>query len=170
MELDDYRAELDAIDKALEEGFIARMELVKKIGEYKAEHGLPTLDAGREAAVIDMHTENCPVAQELQHKDPERFVPVSWSEPQRPFAADIAVIVSNAVGVLARVTAVLAEEGVDITRIHMDDDVSQQNVLEIDFTVAVKDLAHLQDILRHLRRTPSVQRAERCAPAPEKSA
>ena len=60
MELDDYRAELDRIDKALEEGFIARMELVKKIGEYKAEHGLPTLDAGREAAVIDMHTENCP--------------------------------------------------------------------------------------------------------------
>lgn len=60
MKLDDYRAELDAIDKTLEEGFIRRMETVKKIGEYKAEHGLPTLDAGREAAVIDMHTENCP--------------------------------------------------------------------------------------------------------------
>ncbi|MBQ9579169.1 MAG: bifunctional (p)ppGpp synthetase/guanosine-3',5'-bis(diphosphate) 3'-pyrophosphohydrolase, partial [Ottowia sp.] len=117
-----------------------------------------------------VHTEGCPVAQELQRKDPERFIPVAWGEPRRPFTADIAVIVSNAVGVLAGVTAVLAEDGVDITRIHMDDDVSQQNVLEIDFTVAVKDLAHLQHILRHLRHTPSVQRAERCAPAPEKSA
>ena len=117
-----------------------------------------------------VHTEDCPVAQELQRKDPERFVPVAWGEPQRAFAADITVTVNNAVGVLAGVTATLAADGVDITRIHMDDDVSQQDVLEIDFTVAVQDFAHLQDILRHLRRTPSVQRAERCAPAPEKSA
>lgn len=119
---------------------------------------------------LAVHAEHCPVVQELQRKDPERFVPVAWGEPQRAFAADITVTVNNAVGVLAGVTAALAADGVDITRIHMDDDVSQQDVLEIDFTVAVQDFAHLQDILRHLRRTPSVQRAERCAPAPEKSA
>ena len=59
-ELDFLRAELDAVDKTLEEGFVRRMQAVEKIAEYKAEHGLPTLDASREAAVLEMHTENCP--------------------------------------------------------------------------------------------------------------
>ena len=112
-----------------------------------------------------VHTEACPVVQELHHKNPERFVPVAWGEPVRTFAADIIVTVSNGVGVLARVAAALADAGVDITRIRMDDDVSQQNVLEIDFTIAVQDLTHLQRILQLLRRTPSVQRAVRRAPA-----
>ena len=113
---------------------------------------------------LAVHAESCPVVQDLQRKDPGRFVPVAWGEPVRPFAADIVVTVSNAVGVLARVTAALAGDGVDISRIHMDDDVSQQNVLEIAFTIAVQDLTHLHDILHHLRRTPSVQHAERSAP------
>ena len=59
-ELDLLRAELDAVDKGLEEGFVRRMQAVEKIAEYKAKHGLPTLDASREAAVLEMHTENCP--------------------------------------------------------------------------------------------------------------
>ncbi len=112
-----------------------------------------------------VHTERCPAAGELRRKDSGRLVPVTWDEPQRLFAADIVVTVSNGVGVLARVTAALADDGVDITRIHMDDDVSQQGVLEIEFTVTVQDLTHLEDILRHLRRTPSVQRAVRRAPS-----
>ena len=56
MTLEDYRAELDAIDKTLEDCFVRRMQTVAKIGEYKQQHGMPTLDPGREAEVLQKHT------------------------------------------------------------------------------------------------------------------
>ena len=60
MTLEDYRAELDVIDKTLEEFFLRRMQIVEKIGQYKKEHGLPTLDASREAKVLEKHTQGHP--------------------------------------------------------------------------------------------------------------
>lgn len=56
MSLEEYRAELDQIDKTLEEYFVKRMKVVKKIGEYKKAKGLPTYDGGREKQVIEKHT------------------------------------------------------------------------------------------------------------------
>ncbi len=58
MSLEKYRAELDVIDKALEENFVRRMKVVAKIGEYKRANGIPTLDAGREKAVLEKHTKD----------------------------------------------------------------------------------------------------------------
>ena len=54
--LEEYRAELDEIDKVLEQYFVRRMQVVAKIGEYKRANGIPTLDAGREAQVLEKHT------------------------------------------------------------------------------------------------------------------
>ena len=59
-ELELLRSELDAVDKGLEEGFARRMQIVGEIAEYKAAHALPTLDAAREAEVLEKHTQNCP--------------------------------------------------------------------------------------------------------------
>ena len=55
MTLEDYREQLDAVDKALEENFVRRMRIVDEIGAYKRANGLPTLDAGREAKVLEKH-------------------------------------------------------------------------------------------------------------------
>ena len=54
--LDEYRAELDEIDKVLEQYFVRRMQVVANIGEFKRANGIPTLDAGREAQVLEKHT------------------------------------------------------------------------------------------------------------------
>ena len=58
MSLEEYRAELDVIDKTLEEYFVRRMKVVEKIGEYKRANGIPTLDAGREKVVLEKHTKD----------------------------------------------------------------------------------------------------------------
>ena len=42
----------------LEENFVRRMQIVAKIGEYKRQNGIPTLDAGREAKVLEKHTKD----------------------------------------------------------------------------------------------------------------
>ena len=48
MELSDYRARIDQIDRQLVELFAQRMNTAAGIAAYKKEHGLPVLDPVRE--------------------------------------------------------------------------------------------------------------------------
>ena len=50
--LDEYRAQIDAIDEALVDLFRRRMEVTGKVGEYKLSHNIPVLDAAREREVL----------------------------------------------------------------------------------------------------------------------
>lgn len=111
-----------------------------------------------------VHSIHCPVAKKLQHKDSERFIAVDWSEePTRLFETGITVTVNNGKGVLARIAAELAHSETDITHIDMDDEVALDTV-DLRFVVAVEDQAHLETVLRNLRRTPAVLRAARTLP------
>ncbi|MDD2713155.1 MAG: bifunctional (p)ppGpp synthetase/guanosine-3',5'-bis(diphosphate) 3'-pyrophosphohydrolase [Simplicispira sp.] len=111
-----------------------------------------------------VHSLHCPVAKKLQHKDSERFIAVDWSEePTRLFETGITVTVNNGKGVLARIAAELAHSETDITHIDMDDEVALDTV-DLRFVVAVEDQAHLETVLRNLRRTPAVLRAARTLP------
>ncbi len=47
-DMNDYRREIDRIDAELQRLFEARMEVSKKIGAYKASHGMPVFDGKRE--------------------------------------------------------------------------------------------------------------------------
>ena len=111
-----------------------------------------------------IHCEECAVAKRLQHKDRERFIPVEWAdEPVRAFESRIVVTVSNGKGVLARVATALASAEADIVHIDMGEDSAQQ-ATDLRFTVSVKDLAHLDSVIRTLKRTHSVLRAFRACP------
>ena len=48
MDLSDYRKQIDEIDDQLVKLFEERMEVTKGVVEYKKEHGMKILDAGRE--------------------------------------------------------------------------------------------------------------------------
>lgn len=52
MELSEIRENLDAVDDELVDLFLRRMELVRKVGEFKAEHGIPVLDRSRERDIL----------------------------------------------------------------------------------------------------------------------
>lgn len=56
--LDDYRSEIDKIDKELIKLFEKRMKTAHLIGKYKEEHNLPVLNAGREKVVIEKAINN----------------------------------------------------------------------------------------------------------------
>ena len=53
MNLQDYRKQIDAIDDELVRLFKERMEVARKIAEYKKEHDLPVLNAGREQEKLE---------------------------------------------------------------------------------------------------------------------
>lgn len=108
-----------------------------------------------------VHTQDCPVAKKLQHKDSERFIGVDWAdEPVRAFEIDIVVTVHNGKGVLAKVAAALASAEADILHIDMGQEAAQ-DAMDLRFRIAVRDTAHLEVALRNLRKTAFVLRARR---------
>ncbi len=109
---------------------------------------------------LAVHTEECPVGRRLVERDSERFLSVEWAdEPSRAFESRLVVNVDNGKGVLARVAATLTSSEADIT--HVDMSGNDRNQVELHFTVAVRNRRHLADILRAVKRTPSVLRAHR---------
>ncbi|MFN5178121.1 RelA/SpoT family protein [Limnohabitans sp.] len=110
---------------------------------------------------LAVHTSECASARKLQQKDSERFIGVEWSdEPVRSFETGIEVVVVNGKGVLARVASAIATGEADIVRVDMGQELNQDAV-DLRFILAVHNAQHLQSVLRQLRRTPSVIRAER---------
>ena len=109
-----------------------------------------------------VHHAQCAVAKKLQDKDGERFITVDWAdEPARAFETGITVTVTNGKGVLARIASEFAGCEADIVRVDMDD---AMDTTDLRFVVTVRDLAHVEAVLRALRRTHSVLRAFRVLP------
>lgn len=108
-----------------------------------------------------VHAEDCPTARRLRDRDAERFLEVEWAdEPVRLFDTTVLVTVTNGKGVLARVASAIAAAEADITHVDMGDEPAQ-TATDIRFSVAVRDRQHLADVLRSLKRTPSVVKAQR---------
>jgi chorismate mutase/prephenate dehydratase len=58
MELSDVRQEIDSIDDELLELFKKRMDLSRKVAEYKSAHNMPILNKGREREILKRVSEN----------------------------------------------------------------------------------------------------------------
>ncbi|QIL81333.1 bifunctional (p)ppGpp synthetase/guanosine-3',5'-bis(diphosphate) 3'-pyrophosphohydrolase [Diaphorobacter sp. HDW4A] len=111
-----------------------------------------------------VHNVRCAVAMKLQAKDGDRFIAVDWAEePSRLFETGIVVTVTNGKGVLARVAAELANSEADIVRVDMEGEAMEETI-ELRFLIQVRNLAHLEAVLRNLRRTNSVLRVLREIP------
>ncbi len=111
-----------------------------------------------------VHAEECPTGKRLLLRDSERFLEVEWSdEPVRSFETTVVVTVMNGKGVLARVASSIASAEADITHVDMGDEPAQ-TATDIRFSVSVRDRQHLADVLRSLKRTTSVIKAQRFKP------
>ena len=108
-----------------------------------------------------VHAEECPIGKRLLLRDSERFLEVEWAdEPVRSFETTVVVTVTNGKGVLARVASSIASAEADITHVDMGDEPAQ-TATDIRFSISVRDRQHLADVLRSLKRTSSVIKAQR---------
>ena len=53
MDLQELRKEIDAVDEALLPLLLQRLALARRVADYKAEQGLPVVDAEREQAILN---------------------------------------------------------------------------------------------------------------------
>ncbi len=110
---------------------------------------------------LTVHTADCSVAKRLGERDRERWLAVEWSEqPVRPFETAVTVLLQNSKGALARVAAAVSGAEADITHLDMGNEPAAE-ATELRLLLSVRDRQHLADVLRTLKRAPSVLRVSR---------
>ncbi len=114
------------------------------------------LSAGRGLVV---HVDQCHNIIELK-KNEERVLSVAWDEHvSGEFQAAVRIEVTDQAGVLARVTAAFADARVNINDFQKTTSDGDNAVLE--FTLQLRNTAHLEDLLQRIRAVDVVQKAMR---------
>ncbi|MFN4115292.1 MAG: RelA/SpoT family protein [Inhella sp.] len=110
-----------------------------------------------------VHTADCATGRKLYQRDSEHWIGVAWAdELDRPFEAEIGLLLTHAKGVLAQVAAAVSGAEADINHVEMDreSDVDRETA-EMRMLIAVKDRHHLADALRAIKRLAAVRRVWR---------
>jgi guanosine-3',5'-bis(diphosphate) 3'-pyrophosphohydrolase len=126
--------------------------------------GDPIIGVIRAGQGLIVHTHDCPTLRGSKAgRAPgggKEWVDVEWDADVRgPFEVLIKVVAQNSPGVLARLAAAIAEHGINITDVHMDNDAGLTTALY--FTLQVDGRIHLARIMKSLRRLPAVTRITR---------
>ncbi len=102
-------------------------------------------------------------ALEQFDNQPERWVDLAWDNAAagQRFPARIAVTILNEVGSLAQVTQVIGEQGGNIDALQMLAREGSRDFFDLDITVEVHDLKHLNDIMTGLRTKSPVSAVSR---------
>lgn len=114
------------------------------------------LSAGRG---IVIHREIC-VNVEDYHKHPEKWLPVAWQHKiARQFLSEIRIESINRLGVLAALSAAIANTQTNVVHVTIEQRDAETSV--IVFVLEVTDRKHLARVVRVVRRMPDVLRVER---------
>jgi len=112
---------------------------------------------------IVVHRSVCGNLSEFR-KQPEKWITVNWEKSiDREFSAEIVVEISNKPGVLAEVAASIADTGSNIEEVSLDER-QEEDYVELEFLILVRDRVHLANVIRSIRSMPAVKKITRhCA-------
>lgn len=111
---------------------------------------------------LQIHTDVCHQALRLQHRDPEHWIDVVWSdEIKRSFDVAIRVDVKNAKGVLAKIAGTLTSADANIAHVAMEDRFTEVGAVSIHFMIQVESRYHLAKVMRRLRQNADILRITR---------
>lgn len=116
------------------------------------------MSAGRGLII---HQVICKQVAEYQHHYPDKILSVEWESnlEEDEFLVDIHVDVPDKKGVLATVSAAIANMGSNIKYVANETDEGVSSLLK--FCISVRSRDHLAAIIRHLRRLEVVNRIQR---------
>jgi GTP pyrophosphokinase len=107
-----------------------------------------------------VHTRDCQMLRK-NRPDTEQVVDVEWaSKVEGVFEAGIRLLVDDERGLLARLATAIADAGANIEYVSMERP-DGDRVVNMFFSVQVRDRAHLAHVMRSLRRIPEVKRVQR---------
>jgi len=107
-----------------------------------------------------VHSAECRQIARSRRNEPDTWIDVDWDPAaNKLFQAGIVVMVTNQLGVLAKVASEIAEAGSNIDSITMDEDRSLYTPML--FVLEVANRQHLARVMRALRRVPEVVKISR---------
>ncbi len=110
---------------------------------------------------VSIHKARCKNLLRLQSDHPERIISVDWGgEKQATYPVEIQVEAWDRTGLVADVSAVLADEKVDIMAMTTRTD-RARHVATIDLTVGIHGLEQLSRLLHRVNRLPNVTTVRR---------
>ena len=113
---------------------------------------------------LTVHTAECSVGKRLLERDSERWMRVEWAEqPTRSFETGVSLLVTAGKGVLAQVASAVSHAEADITHIDMGNEPAAETA-ELKLLLSVRDRLHLAEVMRTLKRSPTVLRVARIKP------
>lgn len=102
-----------------------------------------------------VHTHDCPTLRRGRSSG-EQWLDVAWDKNiNRPFDVNIKLLAANQRGVLAKVSAAIAEAEANIENINIT---HEGEYTGLHFTLEVNNRLHLANIMRSLRKIPEVVR------------
>ncbi len=106
-----------------------------------------------------IHRQDCKNVRHYQNQ-PDKWLDVEWSPAsEQLFSVDVQIEAKNQRGTLAMVASEIANTKTDIQRVRSEDKDETYSVMH--FVLSVRNLEHLDDLLRHLRRIPLIEKAFR---------
>jgi GTP pyrophosphokinase len=110
---------------------------------------------------VSIHKSRCKNLLRLQADNPERIISVDWGEEEAAtYPVEIRVEAWNRTGLVRDVSAVLADEKVDIMAMTTRTD-RARHVATIELTVGIQGLEQLSRLMHRISRLPNVTSARR---------
>jgi len=121
--------------------------------------GDPILGFIKKGQGLVVHTHDCPTARKSRG-DPEKWIDVEWDpDTDRMFEVSLRVVVLDQRGVLAKISAAIAEANCNITNVSFDTERGLHATNH--FTLQVSGRVHLAKVMRALRHIREVVRIAR---------
>ncbi len=110
---------------------------------------------------ISIHSKNCPNAQKTVENEPERAISVVWKSElnNAVFPAYLRVVTKDKPGLLANVSSVIASTKTNISGANVR--TRRDGKAIIDIKISVKDLEHLQKIIKLISSIKDVEQVMR---------
>jgi GTP pyrophosphokinase len=109
---------------------------------------------------ITIHRRDCANALRHHAEDEERIIEVSWGAPVGTFPVDIEILAYERAGLLRDITALLANERINVIAVNTLTD-KTQHLARMTFTAEVPDLNALARVLALLDQIPNVTEVRR---------
>jgi GTP diphosphokinase / guanosine-3',5'-bis(diphosphate) 3'-diphosphatase len=113
---------------------------------------------GRGATI---HRRDCPNILRMMDKDRERIVKVTWGEPQKTFPVSMEIKAYDRQGLMWDVYNILNTEGINIIA---NNQKIAHNIVSINMTLEVRNIAQLSMILARIENLPNVLDVHRLKP------
>ena len=109
---------------------------------------------------VSVHAATCPNVLNLLY-DPERRIDVVWDKADEAssFTVNLTIEVEDRRGILADITAAIADVDINVRKVEASSDEDQQGRIRV--TMDISDLKHLQRVSKVVRSVPGVLEVER---------